>query len=622
MCKTENKMSFMKAISLNFRAVRMWYSACPMLAFSDIVGTVLGAVSPSITIWLSARIVDELAGERDPDRLLMLVLLTLGSHLLVTLFTIGLERFTCYFATAMGFYREKLYAGKLLAMDFCRMDDQRTHDLYTQVKQHDEWGYSIESAVSHFSGLLRSFSGIGGVIALCFSMFTSRVPNSAGALTVLNNSFFVLGIGAVMFAVTSLAPRFENKGRAYWNRYAEEARLENNLNRFYGDTFPHDRSRAADIRLYHQDRVSGYYVERSDVYTATSKMATYARGPITFYRILSVVFSYCFIGITYFIVCLKAWAGAFGVGHVTQYIGALTGLSRCITEFIGSIGQMRNLAPFLETFFEFKAIPNSMKQGSREIVKDENDYEIEFRDVSFKYPGSDIWALRHVNIRFSSGQRLAVVGKNGSGKTTFIKLLCRMYDPTEGVIFLNGTDIREYDYEEYLSVFSVVFQDFKLFSLPLGENVAACSDYDRDKVERLLRQAGFGERLTSMPDGIDTYLYKDLSETGVEISGGEAQKIALARALYKDAPFIILDEPTAALDPVAEHEIYSCFNELVETRTAIYISHRLSSCRFCDTIAVFADGRIVGEGSHEILLSNEEGEYYKLWYAQAQYYAS
>lgn len=182
---------------------------------------------------------------------------------------------------------------------------------------------------------------------------------------------------------------------------------------------------------------------------------------------------------------------------------------------------------------------------------------------------------------------------NGSGKTTFIKLLCHLYDPTEGEILLNGIDIRKYDYEEYMKIFSV----------------EACLD-----------AAGFVNRRTSMPDGLKTCLYKDFEENGVEISGGEAQKIALARALYKDAPFIVLDEPTAALDPIAESEIYSKFNDIVGNRTAIYISHRLSSCKFCDEIAVFHNGRIIQQGTHEALLADEGGKYSELWHAQAQYY--
>ncbi len=209
---------------------------------------------------------------------------------------------------------------------------------------------------------------------------------------------------------------------------------------------------------------------------------------------------------------------------------------------------------------------------------------------------------------------------NGSGKTTFIKLLCRLYDPTEGEILLNGIDIRKYNYREYMDIFSVVFQDFGLFALTLGENVAAKVDYDRDRVTDSLCKAGFADRLAEMPKGIETYLYKDYNKDGVNVSGGEAQKIAIARALYKDAPFIILDEPTAALDPIAEAEIYEKFDAIAGDKTAIYISHRLSSCKFCDEIAVFHEGAVIQQGTHADLVADENGKYHELWNAQAQYY--
>ncbi|MGM9605555.1 MAG: ATP-binding cassette domain-containing protein [Faecousia sp.] len=181
-------------------------------------------------------------------------------------------------------------------------------------------------------------------------------------------------------------------------------------------------------------------------------------------------------------------------------------------------------------------------------------------------------------------------------------------------------DIRKYRYDDYMNIFSVVFRDFQLLSQPLGANVAGSGRYDRQRVIKALEDAGFGERLNELPQGLDTCLYRDFAEEGVEVSGGEAQKIAIARALYKDAPFIILDEPTAALDPIAEAEIYSKFNSIVGDKTAIYISHRLSSCKFCDEIAVFQDGSIVQQGTHEALLAQKSGQYARLWNAQAQYY--
>ncbi len=327
------------------------------------------------------------------------------------------------------------------------------------------------------------------------------------------------------------------------------------------------------------------------------------------------------MGLIYLFAGLKALGGAFGVGSVTQYVGALAGLAQGFTDLLAVWSVLRSNAEYLKPVYEFLDTPNKMYQGSLTTEKrSDRKYEIEFRDVSFKYHGTDTWALRHVYMKFDVGERLAVVGENGSGKTTFIKLLCRLYDPTEGEILLNGIDIRKYRYDNYLALFSVVFQDFKLLSQPLGQNVAAAEDYDRTRAEECLRKAGFGQRLAELPKGLDTCLYREFEDDGVEVSGGEAQKIALARVLYQDAPFIVLDEPTAALDPEAEAEVYTKFNDIVEDKTAIYISHRLSSCRFCDEIAVFDHGRVVQQGNHDALVE-AEGKYQALWEAQAQYYA-
>ena len=337
--------------------------------------------------------------------------------------------------------------------------------------------------------------------------------------------------------------------------------------------------------------------------------------------LLDIEMGAVFTGFVYVFACLKAWAGAFSVGSITQYVSAVTGLSNNISALLRALEYIRNNHRFLKITYELLDTPNAMYQGSLTTEKrSDRQYEVEFCDVSFKYPGSDLWALRHVNMKFKVGKRLAIVGENGSGKTTFIKLLCRLYDPQEGQILLNGIDIRKYRYDDYMNIFSVVFQDFQLICQPLGANVAGRMEYDRDRAEKALIDAGFGDRLATMEKGLNTMLYKDLSEEGVDVSGGEAQKIAIARALYKDAPFIILDEPTAALDPIAEAEIYSKFNDIAGDKTAIYISHRLSSCKFCDEIAVFHEGAVIQQGTHAELVADENGKYCELWNAQAQYY--
>lgn len=328
--------------------------------------------------------------------------------------------------------------------------------------------------------------------------------------------------------------------------------------------------------------------------------------------------------LAYLIVGARALAGIFGIGSVVQYVGAIMKLSEGIRVLIYALQHITMQGPHCQEYLDFIGEGEDKKkycheQDGQRLMQIPEDYTIEFEHVSFRYPGSEEWVLKDINITLKKGEHFAVVGMNGSGKTTFIKLLCRLYEPEQGRILLNGTDIREFCYEDYQKMFAVVFQDFQIFALPLGENVAASMHYDENRVRACLEQAGAGEFVSGLSKGLEQPLYT-VEADGVNISGGEAQKIALARALYKNAPFVILDEPTAALDPIAEAEIYAGFQGMVQSKGALYISHRLSSCRFCDTIAVFHEGRLVQIGTHEELLTAEDGKYYELWQAQAQYY--
>ncbi len=245
--------------------------------------------------------------------------------------------------------------------------------------------------------------------------------------------------------------------------------------------------------------------------------------------------------------------------------------------------------------------------------------EISFENVSFQYPGSDRMALDGISFQLRKGEKVAVVGQNGSGKTTMINLLCRFYEPTAGVIRFRGRDIRELEEAAYRRYLSAVFQDFGLFALPLGENVAASAVCDEDRAARCLKDAGLPRWEESFPLGLAQPLFRK-DQAGKDVSGGEAQKIAIARALYKDADFVLMDEPTAALDAKSEAEIYENMAGMTEGKGAVYISHRLASCRFCDQILVFKEGRIVQNGTHEELLAESGGEYEVLWNAQASLY--
>ncbi len=618
--KTEStKVPVREAVHLNVRTFKLWWKLCPAMFLSIATYTLVSALLPYVGLYFSAKIIDELATLRRPEALLQLVLATLLITAAMSFGKAALERWKNYERTGWFSKDDKLYSEKLLSLDFCALDAPRTHELLSQIRQNDQWfGWGVRMPMRQFEALLTAIFQIAGSIALTASLFTLSVPS--GPLTVLNSPLSAALIAAVLLAVAFLVPALYNAGILYWASYADKAKEGNRKFGFYGFAAC-DRRRALDTRVYRQDILCQKNFLSNNLFGVKSGIAKLARGPIGLYGAASSAISYAFTGLVYVFVCLKAWGGAFGIGAVTQYVGAITLLSGGVASLFSTLGEMRVNAAFLRTTYEFLDISNTMYQGSLTVEKRaDRNYEIEFRDVSFRYPGAETWALRHVSMKFRVGKRLAVVGRNGSGKTTFIKLLCRLYDPTEGDILLNGIDIRKYDYAEYLSVFSVIFQDFKLFAFPLGQNVSASVDPDKARVEECLKKAGFDERLKEMPLGVDTCLYKDFDEQGIEISGGEGQKIAIARALYKDAPFIIMDEPTAALDPVAEYEIYTKLNEIICDKTAIFISHRLSSCRFCDEIAVFDDGTVVQKGTHEALLSEESGMYKALWFAQAQYY--
>ena len=620
MAKNKDKVTLKETVQIHWRAYRDVSHLCPGVFAVTAVHSIAKAITPYVTVFFSARIINELAGSRRTDALIHLVVAALLSMGVMTLVTGLLLRWREVISDRYTYRKYHLFADKMLSLDFADVDDSKTHDLRAQIDQSENWsGWGIGQLYHRWGDFVEGCAGILGAVALTVSLFTLRVP-AESSLAYLNHPGFAAALVGLIAVVTVLGPVCNNKSMGYWASVAEEARFGNRVFGAFG-FISEEAHRAVDFRIYKQEEIARHYMRQTDVFSHKGKMGQLARGPMGAWTAAGRSIGSILTGIVYVFVCLKAWGGAFGVGSVTQYVGAVTALSGSVSMLISCIGTLKENVPFMRTTYEFLDIPNSMYQGSLTTEKrSDRQYEVEFRDVSFKYPGSELWALRHVNMKFKVGKRLAIVGENGSGKTTFIKLLCRLYDPQEGQILLNGIDIRKYRYDDYMNIFSVVFQDFQLICQSLGANVAGSMEYDRDRAEKALTDAGFADRLAAMEQGLDTVLYKDLSEDGVDISGGEAQKIAIARALYKDAPFIILDEPTAALDPIAEAEIYSKFNDIAGDKTAIYISHRLSSCKFCDEIAVFHRGEVIQQGTHTELAADENGKYYQLWNAQAQYY--
>jgi len=588
-----------------------------------LIDVMLAAIVPYVLIYFSAQIISELAGACRAVRLQQLVIVTLGITLVLNLIRHLVARINEVENHTTFYYLYSLFSDKLLDMDFVQVDSNEVQSEYeTNIRTLGGAGWGFYRIIEVVSTMMNAiFTLIGGIL-LTATLFISQVPQESVEYQWLNHPLIVVVFLGIMILTAVTAPILSTRAEAFLAKHVGNHAFGNRQIGFWGHR-GFRKEVALDMRMYSQEKFSREVAfDKTGVFGTQGLYAKHSLGKGGMLHAGSAAITCIFTGFVYVFVCLKAWAGAFDVGAVTQYVAAVTAMAKGVSDLLAQVGDMRNNTGFLKQALDFLDIPSVMYKGSLTVEKrSDNRYEIEFRDVGFKYPGSESWALRHVSTKFRVGEKLAVVGQNGSGKTTFIKLLCRLYDPTEGEILLNGIPIHKYNYAEYMNIFSVVFQDFKLLGLPLGENVAGRSQYDRAKAERCLEKAGFADRLKSMPKGLDTTLYKDFDAEGIEVSGGEAQKIALARALYKDAPFIVLDEPTAALDPVAEYEIYTRFNDIVGDHTAIYISHRLSSCRFCDRIAVFDGGSIVQDGGHEQLLADEAGKYAQLWNAQAQYYA-
>ncbi|MDZ5253925.1 ABC transporter ATP-binding protein [Clostridium sp. LIBA-8841] len=388
---------------------------------------------------------------------------------------------------------------------------------------------------------------------------------------------------------------------------------------FYAFDTMYDFSYGKDIRIYNLKNLlvkkfKKFRGARLDISKALRKKEIKAKladvGLIVVRE--SVVYGY---------LIYKVLFAAMTIGDFTMYFSTISGFGDWMKGILEDFANIKAQSMYLDDMREFLEMKDSAEvENPIEVPKDDS-YEIEFKNVAFKYPRTERYIYKNLSLKIKKGQRLAIVGINGAGKTTFVKLLCRLYEPTSGEILINGVNIKNFSKEEYFKILSVVFQEIKTFAFSVSENVSLkeAKDTDRNKVLKCIDKAGVKEKIDSLEKGIDTSLLKILDEEGVELSGGENQKLALARALYKNGKIVILDEPTSALDAVAEYNIYKGFDELIGEKTAIYISHRLASTKFCDVIAFFENGEVVEYGTHDELLS-ENGKYSEMFNIQSQYY--
>ena len=508
---------------------------------------------------------------------------------------------------------------KAFSMDYETMERPEVSEKILYSERTSEMYGGLGVLLYHYCEILRAFLNIlissVMVVWLCMARPEKTAGISGWLASPLPSAFLFGGTLAGMIAGSWKV--FEKFSAKQMDIFASHTGIENRIMYMRGQVTGDARA-GKIIRIYGMQEMilknSIENAEKSSMFF--EKMCDVEREEGDANKVVSSFFTV----FSYVLVALKALTGAVTVGAFTQYAGAMNQFGNACFTLIAGHGELRKICTYMGPFLDFLDTDNLHAAGSIPVEKrNDGEYELAFENVSFHYPGCEELVLNNVNCKIRIKGKLAVVGRNGAGKTTFIKLLCRLYEPTAGRITLNGVDIRKYDEEEYRNLFGVVFQDFRLFAFPVWKNITAGGSRQEDRIREALRQADADELVQALPEGLDTYLYKDL-EDGVMISGGEAQKLALARALYKDAPVVILDEPTAALDPEAEAQVYARFNKMVEGRTSIFISHRMSSCRFCEDIIVFDHGRIVERGSHEELYA-AGGDYARMWDAQARYYA-
>ena len=593
------------------RAIRTINEVWPKFISRSVINVILKTSKPLVSLYLSSLILNELSGKRDVKLIVAYVIVIVTSVFFLSI----LEAFITQKLEVEGLYNysnlEILYAKKYIKMDYQNVEDSKTNQMLANIRAASNGnGLGLLSLSKITPDVIGGFASIVASIVLLAGIFKTSGEYTRNAIT----SPIALIVLFVLMVIGIASPLFIRRLQKEAMDTLQRENPKANTLFFYYDDYKNLENAAKDVRIYNQSKtILDIFEKRLNL-----KMWFWFFRRFSSTEGISGALGGFVAGSVYLFIGLRALYGMYPIGSVVQYIGAITTLTNQLSSMTAAIGRLTNNIPYMQKIFDYLDLSSHCSISKKDV--DLNNICIEFKNVSFRYPDSDRYALRNINICFKKGHRLAVVGMNGSGKTTMVKLLCQLYEPTEGVILLNGEDIRMYNHIEYIELFSVIFQDFKLFSLALGENISISKTYDMNRVKDALITAGFSDRLVSLEKGLDTMLGNDCDKEGVSLSGGEEQKLAIARSIYRDSPFMVFDEPTAALDPISEYEIYTKLNEIIGDKTAIFISHRLSSCRFCDDIAVFHEGELIQYGNHETLVTQKEGRYYEMWNAQAQYY--
>ncbi len=564
--------------------------------------TLVTAVSPFIGILFPRRILEELLGARRPERIFLLLA-------------------AFFLASALSAYFAQCLKGVFMAqpvkvtVPYTNAMYQKCMDISFQCTEDPEFLDNVQTAAK--GGGRNNYEGISGMLHKWFEM-PGAVMALGGYIAIVSKLnplilLYLAGSVGVSYAMLLAQKRYEH------GRQAELAGNQRRSNYLYDIMY--DFSYGKEIRLYGLKEWLGsrFMLYRSKVRQIKEAVKRFELLGAWAEVVLSLIRE----SIVYIYLVYMVAENSMTIPDFTMYAAAIGGFGAAFRRAAGQLADMHGLSMQIGDYRNFMSRPDAMQQARKPVPVPPGPYEFEFRNVSWQYPGSGRYVFRNLDLTIPKGQRLALVGHNGAGKSTFVKLLLRLYDVTEGEILCNGINIKEFDRKEYYELFSAVFQEVLPLGFSAADNVGVSDGkrIDRSRAEECIRMAGLGDKMDSLKYGMDTCALKAIDDEGIEFSGGEKQKLMIARALYKNGAVMVLDEPAAALDPLAERELYESFDKLTEGKTAIYISHRLASTRFCDAIAVFEEGRLTEYGTHEELMERK-GSYAEMFGIQAKYYRS